>query len=56
MARLSLCKVLRAIAHARPSLEHLVDILDGMNAVIPGRVDLEPNFDARFQVTENAIA
>ena len=50
LARISLCTLFTSIARDNAELAALQPILLGLNAVLASRADLEPNFDARFQV------
>ena len=50
LARTSLCTLFDSLARQNAELTTLLPILQGLNAVLAGRADLEPNFDARFQV------
>eukprot|EP00047_Mylnosiga_fluctuans_P015284 m.44907 g.44907 ORF g.44907 m.44907 type:complete len:2742 (-) comp5850_c0_seq1:279-8504(-) len=48
MARTALSQLFEVLAASRPALAALVPVLLGLNAVLRGRADLEPDFDARF--------
>ena len=49
-ARAALCRLFAAGVRCHPSLAPVAPVLVGLNALQAGRVDLEPDFDARFKV------